>query len=86
MPTIVFDQSWAIDRDSLIEYFQKNNIDARVFFYPISSLDMFENVDNEVAYKLSKDGINLPSYFDMTESTIKYVVKILKDFMGEIKK
>ena len=86
MPTIVFDQSWAIDRDSLIEYFQKNNIDARVFFYPISSLDMFENVDNEVAYKLSKDGINLPSYFDMTEGTIKYVVKILKDFMGEIKK
>ena len=86
MPTLIFDASLGIDRDSLIEYLQERNIDARVFFYPISSLDMFENADNKNAYKLSNNGINLPSYFDMSDDDIVYVVKTLKDFMGETKK
>jgi len=86
MPTIVLDEKLKIDRDELIDYLQGSNIDARVFFYPISSLDIFENVDNKRAYKISKYGLNLPSFFDISENEIIFVLDKLMEYIDKATK
>ena len=41
MPTIIVDENVEFNRDDVIKKFNQNNIDARVFFWPLSSLPMF---------------------------------------------
>ena len=43
MPTIVVNDEVAFDREALLQAFKDNNIDGRVFFWPLSMLPMFEN-------------------------------------------
>ena len=57
----------------------KENIDARVFFWPLSSLPMFKSVEkNIVARNISNRAINLPSYHDITMDELLRVVDIIK--------
>ena len=42
MPSIVVDQEVHFDRDALLADFKADNIDGRVFFWPLSILPMFE--------------------------------------------
>jgi len=79
MPTIVFDKSLHFDRQQLLDRFKANNIDGRVFFYPLSMMPMFtEQRTNVVSYDLYARAINLPSYHDMTNKDIRYVTEIVK--------
>lgn len=82
MPTVVFDKSLNVHSDELISLFQKNGIDARPFFYPLSSLPMFkEKRENTVSYDIASRAINLPSYHDLSEEQIDYVCNLLRDFL-----
>ena len=74
MPTIVISDKKKIDIYKIIEKLNFKGIDARVFFYPLSSLSMFEsNKKNLNSYSISKRALNLPSYHDMTISEIDFV-------------
>lgn len=74
MPTVVFNRESGVTREILQRRLAEENADARVFFYPLSSLDMFESVEeNEVAYDLPGRAINLPSFHDLTELEIDRV-------------
>ena len=42
LPTVVFDKRLNIDRDRLLEVFKQNNIDGRIFFYPLTMMPMFK--------------------------------------------
>lgn len=80
MPTIVFDKKIALDRDKLLTLFKEHNIDGRVFFYPLSSLPMFqEKRDNNVSYDIFERAINLPSYHDIDIEDIKNINKLIKE-------
>ena len=80
MTTVVFDDGLNIDRAKLLESMERANIDARVFFYPLSMMPPFENTpENTVSYNLYKRGINLPSYHDLTRSEIVRVCDLIKD-------
>lgn len=80
MPTVVFDKKIALDRNKLLTVFKEHNIDGRVFFYPLSSLPMFEeNRKNTVSYDIFERAINLPSYHDLIRNNIKEVVSTLQD-------
>jgi perosamine synthetase len=60
--------------------FETANIDARVFFYPLSSLSMFEDRPQNVnAWSIPGRAINLPSYHDMSEADIDRVAATLLD-------
>ncbi|WP_293932449.1 DegT/DnrJ/EryC1/StrS aminotransferase family protein [Iodobacter sp.] len=75
MPTVVFDQTTGINREQLIAAFSHANIDARVFFDPLSSTPAFQAVLTNVnSYSIPFRAINLPSYHDMTTSQIKRVI------------
>jgi perosamine synthetase len=68
MPTALFSAESGISREALLAEFHADNIDGRVFFWPLSGLPMFEpRPDNRVAQALPDRAINLPSYHEMTD-------------------
>ena len=85
LPTIIFDQSLNIDREEFRNFFKKKGVDIRPFFYPISSLPMFEkNEKNKIVYDLYSRGINLPSFHDITDEEIDYICNLLRTFLKNI--
>lgn len=85
MPTLVFDKRLNINRDMLTSIFAKENIDARVFFYPLSSLPMFTPVVNPYSYDIPTRSINLPSYDEMTKQNQDTVIYCIKNIINESK-
>ncbi|WP_319559826.1 DegT/DnrJ/EryC1/StrS family aminotransferase [Marispirochaeta sp.] len=77
MPTVVFERFLGVTRERLQEAFHKENIDARVFFWPLSSQDMFEEVDNFNAYDIPERAINLPSFHDMNLEQQGAVISVI---------
>jgi perosamine synthetase len=78
MPTAVFHPGTGITREMLQEGFAAADIDARVFFHPLSSLPMFEEKpENANAWDLPQRAINLPSFHDMSEADIDRVASTL---------
>lgn len=82
MPTVVFGEDTGVRREALQDAFAKENIDARVFFWPLSSLPPFEPVRaNTLAYGVPGRAINLPSYHDLAPGGIERVVAIVRKVM-----
>lgn len=78
MPTAVFSDETGITREKLRAAFAAENIDARVFFWPLSSLPMFEPVlSNRTAWDIPKRAINLPSFHEITNAQLVSVVNVL---------
>jgi perosamine synthetase len=69
------------ERDSIIAKLNENNIDSRPYFYPISEMPMYSSVYNPVTKLISKRGINLPSYYDITQDQVLYICKELKKLL-----
>ncbi|MFQ2222635.1 DegT/DnrJ/EryC1/StrS family aminotransferase [Aeromonas enteropelogenes] len=85
MPTVVFTQESGIFREKLQAVFAAENIDARVFFRPISSLLMFKSKTNNVnALDIPRRAINLPSYHDMTTIEQQKVINVIKRVIQEV--
>lgn len=89
MTTAIFDKNINFDREKLLEEFKNNNIDGRVFFYPLS-LIFKESVDNDkmkvkehnlVSHSIYDRAINLPCYHDIREADINRVVDCIKRFV-----
>jgi perosamine synthetase len=79
MPTIVFDEETGVTRENLVSAFAADNIDARVFFYPLSGLPMFEAMPgNRHAWEIPGRAINLPSYHDMTMADQDRVIAVVR--------
>lgn len=83
MPTLVFDASTGVTREKLQKKFSEENIDARVFFHPLSSLSMFEDCrDNSTAWDVPNRAINLPSYHDIATQELDRVIDVIRKLMG----
>jgi perosamine synthetase len=81
MPTVVFAPETGISREKLQAAFAAENADARVFFWPLSTLAMFESVTENVhACNIPARAINLPSYHDIKITEIDRVCNVLKRF------
>ena len=77
MPTVVFDEELGINKDFILSSFQSENIDARVFFPPLSSLPMFKKVDNKNSYSIQSRAINLPSFHEISYSQLNKICDIV---------
>ena len=83
MPTAVVHDEAPFDREVLLQRFRAAQIDARVFFWPLSHLPMFEDrPDNRVSRALFPRAFNLPSFHDMTREEVERVAAILRDMLG----
>ena len=79
MPAIVFSEETGIRREKIQSAFAAENADARVFFWPLSSLPMFEPIPtNLMAWNIPERAINLPSYHDIGTDDIERVVAVIK--------
>jgi len=83
MPSIVVNKGIHFNKEALLSAFKADNIDGRVFFWPLSMLPMFEKkIENTVSYRLYKRAINLPTYHDLTEIEMDRVIGIIKNFIN----
>jgi perosamine synthetase len=83
MPTVVFDANTGVTREDLQAAFAKENIDARVFFHPLSSLPMFSPAENTpLASTLCARAINLPSFHDITASDQNRVISVIVSILN----
>lgn len=80
MPTLVFSKNTGVTREILLDRLKKENIDARVFFYPLSGLPMFFcKSERHYSFEIPGRSVNLPSYHDMEEADQKRVIDAVLD-------
>ena len=83
MPTIVINDDVPFDRERLLGDFRADNIDGRVFFWPLSMLPMFHSKpENKVSYSLYGRAVNLPSYHGLTENEMDRVIAHVNRNLG----
>ena len=79
MPTVVFAPETGVTRERLQAIFTAENADARVFFWPLSSLAMFETARwNAKAWSIPDRAINLPSYHDLSEDDSNRICHVIR--------
>ncbi|OPY97884.1 glutamine--scyllo-inositol aminotransferase [Bradyrhizobium sacchari] len=84
MPTAVFDEETGVTRDQLSRAFAAQNIDARVFFHPLSGLPMFDDAPtNRNAWDIPLRSMNLPSYHDITDDEQDRVIETIRRVFDE---
>lgn len=78
MPTVVFDHQLGVSREAIQAAFKEQQIDARVFFHPLSSLPMFSPVaENVNAQDIAKRAINLPSFHEIQTVDLLRVLNVI---------
>jgi perosamine synthetase len=83
MPTVVFAPETGVTREKLQAAFAGQNIDARVFFHPLSSLPMFvDNRLNKHAWDIPTRAVNLPSYHDISSADQDRVINVIKNVLN----
>jgi perosamine synthetase len=82
MPTLMAEEGVSFDREEILKAFKADEIDGRVFFWPLSMLPMFEQKpENVVSYGLYERAINLPTYHDLTEAEMDRVVSVVASIL-----
>jgi len=79
MPTAVFAQETNVNREKLQSRFAAENIDARVFFWPLSGLPMFKPVRTNInSWSIPERAINLPSFHDISHDDLNRIIHVIK--------
>lgn len=79
MPTILVDEGVPFERAALLAAFEADDIDGRVFFWPLSMMPMFKPVPkNVVSYGLYRRAVNLPTYHELSEAEMDRVIKLVR--------
>ena len=76
MPTFIAKDEIGFDRNALIAKLRANGVDARVFFWPLSSTSCpGRKIQSQSCYSdtINLRALNLPSFFGMTEIDIRKV-------------
>jgi len=86
MVTVVVDPKFNLSKERLMEEMSERNIDCRPFFHPLSSIPAYRDTEqallararNQVSYRISPYGLNLPSALNMTEEKVRVVCATLR--------
>ena len=78
MPTVVFNKETGVTREKLQVAFSTENADARVFFWPLSGMNIFSPATNPVAADIPQRAINLPSHHEILDAEQERVLNVLK--------
>jgi perosamine synthetase len=84
MPTFVVNDGIPFDRDVLIEELKAKGVDARVFFWPLSSTPANgrKAFDNPyLSERIHLRALNLPSHHNLSDADAAYVSKIVTDYL-----
>ena len=86
MPTAVVDASYGLTNRDMMAFFDKEAIETRPFFPPLSSIPAFRELPdspkaarrNSVAYDISPRSLNFPSALSLTETQVDRVCERFK--------
>jgi len=86
MVTVILGEKFGVKKETVIVLMSEKGIDCRPFFYPLSLLPAYQELEeikqtqrrNKNAYKISPYGFNLPCGMNMTEEKVDYVCTTLK--------
>ena len=89
MVTAIVDSTLGIDKGQIIQELNKQNIDCRPFFHPLSSLPAYRQSPqaiaarrrNSIAYGISPYGFNLPSGLNLTPEKVARVCRALREIL-----
>ena len=77
------------NRDDLINTMAKKNIALRPCFYPLHKFNFYKSKFNSSNYKnsilISRNGINLPSYYELDNTSLDYVIKEISNYFRKKK-
>lgn len=80
MPTVVFNESTPATPERLTAAFAAENIDARVFFHPLSVTPPFAGRSGgQWASDIANRAINIPSFHDITEADQSRIVQVARE-------
>jgi perosamine synthetase len=72
-----------VNRETLMAELRKNGIDTRPFFYPINEMPIYKTDESfPVTEDISKRGINLPSFTELTQEQIKFIADKIKSILA----
>ena len=88
MFSIFLKNSVNISRDKFMQLLQKEGIDTRPVFYPVTDMPPYKNTNDEfpVAKKISARGINLPTHAGLKKQDIQYIADIIKRYCFQFSK
>ena len=81
MPTFVVNHEFPFDRDVLIEELKSKGVDARVFFWPLSSTPAGGRKAFDMSYlaaNIHLRALNLPSHHNLSDDDVAHICKIIK--------
>ena len=89
MVTVIVDEKYGLKKAQLMELMSERDIDCRPFFHPLSSIPAYAETKqaararerNHTSYRVSPNGINLPSGLNMTEESVGRVCEALKSIL-----
>ena len=90
MVTAVLDPKFDWPKEKMMEALDKEGIDSRPMFHPLSSLPAYDGQAeasvarkrNAVSYRFSPWGINLPSAMNLTREQVQRVAETLRRILG----
>lgn len=71
------------NRDELMEYLEKNGIETRLFFKPMTTQSMYRENRQGHSLEISKNGMYLPTHTQLTEKNVEYICNKIKEFYNE---
>lgn len=72
-------------RESFMNALKNKGVDSRPYFYPVSSMPMYEKTNkNPITYKKSVIGLNLPTYYGLTEIDVNEICNIINEELKNI--
>jgi len=84
MPNVVFAPETGVIREMLQNAFNDANVDARVFFWPLSGVPMFEPVKSNVnAWSIPGRAVNLPSYHELKRADQELIVSVITGVLSD---
>lgn len=84
MPTFVVDEGTPFERNLLIAKLKAHGVDARVFFWPLSSTPTGGKKAFDKPYiseEIYLRALNLPSFHDMSQEDTSYVTNIVANYL-----
>jgi perosamine synthetase len=80
MYSILIENNFEMNRDTLMKELERKGIDTRPFFYPMHVLPPYQNNERfSIAEEISRKGINLPSGVGLKEEEIRKIIKYVKE-------
>jgi perosamine synthetase len=84
MPTFVVNDGISFDRDSLIEGLKAKGVDARVFFWPLSSTPAGGRKASDkpyVAESIHLRALNLPSHHSLSNEEVMFISGVVSEHL-----